>query len=873
MHDAPTLAPELRPKLRLDYRPPAFLVDTVALRFELDPAATLVQARIAFRRNPAHGDAATPLRLDGEALELVSLALDGAPLAATAFAVDADGLTIARPPDQFTLEVATRVDPSANTELSGLYLSNGAYFTQCEAEGFRRITFFPDRPDVMARYSVTLVADAAVPVLLSNGNPAGTGTTDDGRHWARWDDPHPKPSYLFALVAGDLVAVRDSFVTRSGRPVALGIWVRAGDEDACGHAMDSLKRSMAWDEATFGLEYDLDVFNVAAVSDFNMGAMENKGLNVFNTKYVLARPDTATDGDYQGIETVIAHEYFHNWTGNRITCRDWFQLSLKEGLTVFRDQQFSMDQGSAAVKRIGDVQGLRMSQFREDAGPMAHPVRPDRYVAIDNFYTATVYSKGAEVVRMLHTALGAEGFRRGMDAYVAEHDNQAVTIEDFVASMARGGGQDLAPFLDWYAQAGTPVLAVADRYDSDAKRYVLTLSQRTPPTPGQPDKRPLPIPVAMGLLTPNGQEVASRTLLLDAERAEFVFDDIPAPPVPSLLRGFSAPVRLEGLSEDRLRFLAAHDTDAFVRWDSFQHYAVALMLRAVAAWQPGATVPPPEPGLLEAFAATLARAPDDPAFAALALGLPSLSQVAARLEVERWDALEAVRDGFRAALGGSALATLRATYDRLDDAGPYRHDGPSIGRRSLRNACLGYLVAADPEQGLALAREQFEARRNMTDVLTALALLADRDSPAREPALAAFYARWRHDPLVLDKWFAIQAMSARPAVLDDVRRLYAHPDFSLRNPNRMRALVGGFAGANGPRFHDASGAGYAFLGEVLTALDPVNGQAAARMVNPLSVWRRQPPAHAAMMQGVLERLRDTPGLSRWTAEKVALALA
>ncbi len=766
--------------------------------------------------------------------------------------------------------MTTRIDPSANTELSGLYVSGAAFFTQCEAEGFRRITYFPDRPDIMARYSVTIDADQAVPVLLSNGNPIGSGRGENGRHWARWDDPHPKPCYLFALVAGDLVAVRDRFTTRSGRSVDLAIWVRDGDQDACGHAMDSLKKSMAWDEQVFGLEYDLDVFNIAAVSDFNMGAMENKGLNVFNTKYVLARPDTATDSDYQGIETVIAHEYFHNWTGNRITCRDWFQLSLKEGLTVFRDQQFTMDQGSAAVKRLADVRGLRAAQFTEDAGPMAHPVRPDSYVAIDNFYTATVYQKGAEVVRMLHTMLGTEGFRRGMDLYFARHDNQAVTIEDFVSALSDGGGVDLSAFLGWYAQAGTPVLDMSETYDAAARRYVLTLSQGTRPTPGQPDKHPLPIPVAMGLLAPDGRQVASRTLRLDQARQDFVFEAIDAPPVPSLLRGFSAPVRLTGTTPERLRFLAAHDTDPFVRWDSLQTYATGLMLGLAQTFQSEKALVLDE-GLAQALDATLERAGADPAFAAEALMLPGSAYVASQMAVEDWTAIHAVRQGLRAAIGTRLGPALRAAYEQLTDTGPYRIDGASIGRRALRNVCLSYL-AASGAQGLALAEAQFNQQANMTDVLAALSLLCESQVPAREAALAAFYAKWRHDPLVLDKWFAIQAGSPRPQALDDVRALASHPDFSLRNPNRARALIGAFSSGNPVRFHDDLGAGYAFLEEMLTALDRINGQTAARLLTPLSAWRRQTPERAALMRAALERLRAIPELGRGLAERVSLAL-
>jgi aminopeptidase N len=763
------------------------------------------------------------------------------------------------------LEVETRIDPEANSELSGLYTSGGAFFTQCEAEGFRRITFFPDRPDVMARYTTTIVADrASVPVLLGNGNPTASGV-DGTKHWATWTDPHPKPSYLFALVAGDLVPVRDSFTTRSGRRVDLAIWVRRGHEDACGHAMDSLKRSMTWDEEVYGLEYDLDVFNIAAVSDFNMGAMENKGLNVFNTKYVLARPETATDADYQGIEAVIAHEYFHNWTGNRVTCRDWFQLSLKEGLTVFRDQQFSADMGSPAVKRLGDVRGLRAAQFREDAGPLAHPVRPESYIAIDNFYTATIYNKGAEVVRMLHRLAGVEGFRRGMDLYIARHDNQAVTIEDFVAAIGDGAGLDLSPFLAWYDQAGTPELSFSETYDAAARRYVLTLRQETKPTPGQPTKKPLPIPVAMGLLGPDGAEVAERLLLLDEASQDFVFEDVAAMPVPSLLRGFSAPVKLVGMDRARLRFLAAHDTDPFVRWDSLQGYATELMLERIADGSRGV-----DEGLLEAFTATLDGAEADPAFAAACLALPAEATVADRMAVVDVEAIHAVRQDLRRALGVALAGRLRATYEALADAGPYSIDGRAIGRRSLRNACLAYLAAAGAE-GVALAQAQYRAAGNMTDQLAALDVLAASDGVAREDALADFHARWRHEELVLDKWFMLQALSPRADTLARVEALAKHPDFDLRNPNRARSLLAVFP-ANQVRFHDAAGGGYRFLADAVIALDPANSQTAARLVAPLGQWRRQDPGRQALMRAALRRILDLPGLSRGTFEQASRAL-
>jgi aminopeptidase N len=876
-------APRRNPTRREAYRPPGFLVDTVELWFDLDRAATEVRARLALRRSPA--DPGATLRLDGGPLELLSIALDGAPLAAEHYAIGEDGtLTIEQAPDACVLETRVRIAPDRNTELSGLYLSGGGnFYTQCEAEGFRRITFFPDRPDVMARYTVTLTADRATcPVLLSNGNPAGAGDAGEGRHWARWVDPHPKPSYLFAVVAGDLVAVSDSFVTRSGRPVALHIWVRRGDEDRCVHAMDSLKRSMRWDQEVFGLEYDLDVFNIAAVSDFNMGAMENKGLNVFNTKYVLASADTATDTDWQNIEAVIAHEYFHNWTGNRVTCRDWFQLSLKEGLTVFRDQEFSADQGSRAVKRIRDVRGLRAAQFPEDAGPMAHPVRPDSYIEIDNFYTPTVYQKGAEVVRLLHTRIGAANFRKGMDLYIARNDNCAATIEDFMSAMQDASGIDLSAFAGWYAQAGTPEVTAEERYDAAARRYELTLRQRTPPTAGQTEKAPLPIPVAMGLLGPNGHALptrlegeataqeGTRMLLLDAAERRFVFEDVPAPPVPSLLRGFSAPVRLKGVPQDRLRFLAVHDSDPFVRWDSGQQYAAAVILDLVDGALRGEAMGFDQ-ALADAVAATLAGAERDPAFAAEALPLPGEGVLADQMEVAEPEAIHLARQHVRREIGRRCGTALRDAYMALADAGPYRVDGRSIGRRALRNACLGYLAAAGQE-GVALAAAQYETARNMTDRLAALSLLADSTDPARDAALADFHARWRGDDLVLDKWFSIQAMSARADTLMQVRALYGHPDFDLRNPNRARSLVGAFASGNPRWFHDVSGDGYRFLADAVIALDPINGATAARLVGPLGLWRRHTPARAALMRDQLQRIIAVPGLSRGTDEKVAKAL-
>jgi aminopeptidase N len=856
-----------------DYRPPAFLIDTVELSFDLDEAATRVRSRLALRRNPAAADRHAPLSLDGQDVTLIRIALDGAELGDNRYLIEDGRLTIPDMPDACTLEIETRIAPKDNSELSGLYTSNGGYFTQCEAEGFRRITYFPDRPDVMARFTTTITADKArVPVMLSNGNPGAIEDVGAGRHRITWVDPHPKPSYLFALVAGDLVAVKDSFTTRSGRHVDLGIWVRRGDEDRCAHAMRSLKKSMTWDEEVFGLEYDLDVFNIAAVSDFNMGAMENKGLNVFNTKYVLARPETATDGDYQGIETVIAHEYFHNWTGDRVTCRDWFQLSLKEGLTVYRDQEFSADQGSRVVKRIGDVRGLRAAQFREDAGPLAHPVQPDHYIAIDNFYTATIYNKGAEVIRMMATIIGRENFRRGMDLYFERHDNQAVTIDDFAQAMQDASGVDLTQFKRWYHQAGTPEVTVSDSYDPASRRYTLTLTQRTPPTPGQPDKQPLVIPIVMGLLDADGKERVSRTLMLTEAEQSFAFDDLPGPPVPSLLRGFSAPVRLNGVTRAQLRFLAAHDTDPFVRWESGQQYATHLLLEMSAAWRRG-EMPALEQGVVDALAATLRGADADPAFAAEALVLPGEAFLADQMEVADVDAIHAVRDAARAAIGRALHAELRATYDRLTDRGDYRIDGAAIGRRSLRNACLGYLAANGDADGIALAKAQFDAAQNMTDVLAALAVLSANDCPERQAALDAFHARWHKDDLVLDKWFAIQAMSPLPGTPDAVRALARHADFDLKNPNRVRALVSSFSSGNQVRFHDSSGSGYGFLADTIIQLDPMNSQVAARLVPPLGQWRRMGPARRALMQQELQRILDAQGLSKGTFEMASRSIA
>jgi aminopeptidase N len=872
----------------VDYKPPAFLIDSVDLAFDLGEEKTTVKTRLALRRNPASRETAAPLRLDGEELALVSVALDGEPVGANRYELADNALILRETPDAFTLDIETRIEPQNNTRLSGLYKSGGNFCTQCEAEGFRRITYFIDRPDIMARYTTTIVADKArYPVLLSNGNPAAKGESTDGRHWAKWVDPHPKPSYLFALVAGDLVAVEDSFTTRSGKRVPLAIWVRRGDEDKCGHAMASLKKAMKWDEERFGLEYDLGVFNIVAVSDFNMGAMENKGLNIFNTKYVLAKPETATDVDFQGIESVIAHEYFHNWTGDRVTCRDWFQLSLKEGLTVFRDQEFSADQGSRAVRRIADVRRLRALQFPEDAGPLAHPVQPDHYIQIDNFYTPTVYNKGAEVVRMIQTLVGRAGFRKGMDLYFARHDNHAVTIEDFVAAMADANSIDFGQFIRWYRQAGTPELEVEERYDANARTYELAVSQSTPPTPGQPTKEPLVIPMAMGLIGRDGSQLptrlagearatsGTRVLVLSEARQSFRFVDVAAPPVPSLLRHFSAPAKLKNVPRERLEFLALHDADPFGRWEASQQAATQVLLEMVAAYRQNMPLARSAGmgSIVAAIAAALETGDEDPAFAAELLTLPGEAFLADQLAVVDVEAVHAAREFARVEIGKALAVELAAAYERLADTGPYRIDGVAIGRRALRNVCLAYLAVGGAPRGVALAETQFDARRNMTDVLAALGVLVDLDLPACETALARFYDAWQHDDLVVDKWFALQALSSRDETLARVHELMRHPAFEIRNPNRVRALISTFTQGNQLRFHAASGAGYAFLADQVIALDALNPTMASRLLQPLGNWRRFDAQRQTLMQRELERVLALPKLSKNTYEIASKSLA
>ena len=883
------------------YQPLAYQVETVDLDFVLDPKATVVSNRMRCVRNPQA--AAGPVVLYGEALACLSVRIDGAAPADGQVRTVEGGLEIDVDADVVVLEIVTRIDPSANLTLSGLYQSRGGYYTQCEAEGFRRITYFPDRPDVMARYTVRLEADAATcPVLLSNGNLLETGTLPGGRHFARWEDPFPKPSYLFALVAADLKALERKVCTMSGREVLLQVWVEARDLDRVGHAMDSLIHSLRWDEEVFGLELDLDRFMIVAVSDFNMGAMENKGLNIFNTKYVLANPDTGTDLDFENVESVVAHEYFHNWTGNRVTCRDWFQLTLKEGLTVFRDQQFTADMmarasdtpaaaaSARAVTRIANVRGLRSGQFPEDAGPMAHPIRPDSYQEINNFYTATVYQKGAEVIRMLLTLLGTEGFRNGMDLYFSYHDGQAVTCDDFVGCMAEANGADLDLFMGWYSQAGTPRLKAVGHYDAASRSYALTLSQHTPPTAGQPDKQALHIPVAVGLIGPDGADLplqlegevraagTTRVLELKETSRTWRFAGIEAEPVPSILRGFSAPVILEVDEDDaRLAFRMAHDSDPFNCWDAAQRYMERVVLALAADAAAGRRLEVPQ-AFGHAFRALLVNDRLDPGFVAETLALPSETYLLERMQPADPAPLRAALIHVSRELGQALQADLLTRYMDLEVEGEYRYHPADAGRRSLRNLCLRYMMAWGGPTAVQLASLQFRTAGNMTERYGALAALVQSDAPERIEALAAFHERYRDDALVLDKWFQLQAgawhwSASAPSTLEQVRALMGNPAFSLSNPNKVYALLGGYFKANAAEFHREDGAGYAFWAEQVIALNRSNPQVASRMARALEGWRKFTPEIQVRIRAALETVAAEEGLSPDVAEIVGKALA
>ncbi len=858
-----------------DYCPPDYLVDRVELRFELGDEATEVTSSLTIRRNPASDLADQPLQLDGEGLELLELALDGRPLSADEYLYQDARLTLPRVPHRFVLSSRVRIRPQENTSLEGLYLSNGIYCTQCEAEGFRHITFFPDRPDVMAVFSTEIIADRGrYPVLLSNGNRSQEEELPDGRHRVIWHDPFPKPCYLFALVAGDLHYRQDHYTTSSGREIELRIYVEPENIDKCDHAMRSLKHAMAWDEERYGREYDLDIFMIVAVNDFNMGAMENKGLNIFNSKFVLARPDTATDRDFQNIEGVIAHEYFHNWTGNRITCRDWFQLSLKEGLTVFRDQEFSADMGSRGVKRIEDVRLLRSHQFAEDAGPMAHPVQPDSYMEINNFYTVTVYEKGAEVVRMLAGLLGAERYRQAMDLYFQRHDGQAVTIEEFVTCMEEAGGRDLSLFRSWYRQAGTPVIAVSGRYDSQASRFRLDFKQHCPDTPGQRDKPPFHIPVEIALLDSHGETLplqlaneqapsgSARVLELTETQQSFEFIHLDTTPVPSLLRGFSAPVKLDYDYSDReLMFLMAHDTDGFNRWDAASRLAQRTLLGLVSRRQTGKPLSVDE-GFVHAFALALRDEQADKALLSEVLSLPSESTLGDQMEVVDVVAIHQAREWLKGELASCLRDDLLTVYRQNRDPGGYDIEPRSMARRRLKNLALNYLLQLDEPQFRTLAMTQFREADNMTDVMAALGCLVNLDGPERDQVLAAFETKWRHDPLVMDKWFAVQAGCKLPATLERVKDLMRHPLFSIRNPNKVRSLIGSFCSLNLIGFHAEDGSGYAFLTDQVLTLDELNPQIAARLLRSMSRWRRYDHQRQALMRAQFERVLAKPDVSR-----------
>ncbi len=873
---ATSIAPQ--PILRSEYTPSDFQIETVDLHFCLEEQATLVRSRLAIRRC---GDPGSDLVLTGEEMTLHSVTVDGETLQASEYTVSDEALTLHNPSDEFVLEVEVEIAPASNTSLSGLYVSGGNYCTQCEAEGFRRITYFLDRPDVMARYTVTIEGDKnSCPVMLSNGNRLGVEELEGGRQRVRWEDPFPKPSYLFALVAGNLACHEGSFTTSSGREIKLELWVAEEDLYKCPHALTSLQNAMRWDEDTFGLEYDLDLYMIVAVSDFNMGAMENKGLNVFNSKCVLAAPETATDDDFESIESIIGHEYFHNWTGNRVTCRDWFQLTLKEGLTVFRDQRFSADMGSEAVVRIGEVRLLRAAQFPEDAGPMSHPIRPESYIAMDNFYTATVYNKGAEVIRMMHTLLGAEAFRRGMDLYFERHDGQAVTCDDFRAAMASAGNVDLAQFEGWYTQAGTPHLKVTQKWNAAEGRLTLTFVQKT-----GDHETPLHIPVRMGLVgadgadcplflegDPAGSGPTTRVLELRQASQEFTFTGLAAKPLPSVLRGFSAPVVLEHeRSDSELAFLLAHDSDSFNRWDAGQELYTGAVLQLAKDSGNGRSLALPA-GLCDAFKSVLTCDNLDGSLRALALSLPSERELASHMSVIDPEHLHIAREYVRKQLASLLYQPLLDVYEACAPTAPYGLDGDEIHRRRLRGCVLAYLSCLEDEHSESLAFDQFTTADNMTESQSALTCLLSHGGERGRQALNSFYDKWKDDALVIDKWFTVQAACTRPGAVERMQALVEHPDFSLLNPNRARSVLGIFPTANPAGFHAVDGSGYTFLADQILAIDTANPQLAARLVGAFLLWKKYSVNRQELMSAQLARMNNTPGLSKNTGEIITRAL-
>ena len=869
-----------------DYVAPAYRVDALSLVFELGEDFTRVTSVANYRRELGVA-ADVPLELFGENLELLEIRLNGLPLTAADYRVSDTGMSIPNVSDLCTLEIVTRLYPQKNTSLEGLYQTSGNFCTQCEAQGFRKITYYPDRPDVMTVFTTQILADKQkYPVLLSNGNLTGSGDLPDGRHWARWEDPFQKPAYLFALVAGNLQHVEDQYTTLSGRDVTLRIYTEAHNIDKCDHAMQSLKRAMHWDEQRFGLEYDLDIYMIVAVDDFNMGAMENKGLNVFNSKLVFASPATATDMDYVSIEAVIGHEYFHNWTGNRVTCRDWFQLSLKEGLTVFRDQEFTSDLHSRSVKRIEDVRMLRTHQFAEDASPMAHPIRPSSYMEINNFYTVTVYEKGAEVVRMYQTLLGRDGFRKGMDLYFQRHDGHAVSTENFLAAMADANAVDLSQFQRWYDQAGTPDVAVRMDYDAAAQTCTLHFTQSCPATPEAAVKLPFLIPIEVGFVFPSttlrdrdgdrslSEVEVSQVLRLTEAEQSFTFNNVPEQPVPSLLRGFSAPVKLSYPYTDAdLVFLMKHDSDAFNRWDAGQRLAMQTILSLLAAHQQQEAFGL-EHDFISAYQAILTDDTLDHALRAEALTLPSEADIAERARPSDPEAIHTVREFIHATLAKALRLDLETLYANLlaQGQGDYSPDATSIGRRSLKNVCLAYLGRIQDDGIHETCLQQYMIAGNMTDAMAALSVLSRIECPQREAALQHFHDRWQHDALVMDKWFALQATSSLPDTLQQVQGLMQHPLFDLRNPNKVRALVGSFAMRNPLHFHAPDGSGYAFLTDRVLELDAMNPQIASRMVRPLMNWRQYEATRSGLMKAQLERIQAHAGLSGDVYEIVSKSL-
>ncbi|WP_409315414.1 aminopeptidase N [Pseudomonas putida] len=873
-----------------DYQAPEYLIDETHLTFELFEDHTLVHAQLVMRRNPARGAGLPPLELDGQQLELLRASLDDQELQPGGYQLDADSLTVQPKAERFTLDTSVKIHPESNTALEGLYKSGKMFCTQCEAEGFRKITYYLDRPDVMSTFTTTVIAEQhRYPVLLSNGNPIGSGPAEDGRHWATWEDPFMKPAYLFALVAGDLWCVEDSFTRQSGREVTLRIYVEPENIDKCDHAMVSLKKSMRWDEEVYGREYDLDIFMIVAVNDFNMGAMENKGLNIFNSSCVLARAETATDAAHQRVEGVVAHEYFHNWSGNRVTCRDWFQLSLKEGFTVFRDAEFSADMNSRTVKRIEDVAYLRTHQFAEDAGPMAHPVRPESFIEISNFYTLTVYEKGAEVVRMVRTLLGSEGFRKGSDLYFERHDGQAVTTDDFIKAMEDANGVDFTQFKRWYSQAGTPRLEVSEAYDAAAQTYSLTFRQSCPQTPDKAEKLPFVIPVELGLLDAYGNDLplqlagedaaqgTSRVLSVTEAEQTFTFQGIQAKPLPSLLRGFSAPVKLSfPYDRDQLMFLMQHDSDGFNRWEAGQQLSVQVLQELIGQHQRGEALKLDQ-RLITALGTVLGNVSLDPAMVAEMLSLPGEAYLTEISQVADVDAIHAAREFARQQIAEHLFDALWARYQanrEVSRSTAYVASAEHFARRSLQNIALSYLMQSGKQQVLDATLEQFEHCDNMTERLTALAVLVNSPFEAeRAKALAAFAEHFKDNPLVMDQWFSVQAASTLPGGLARVKALMQHPAFTLKNPNKVRALIGAFAGQNLVNFHAADGSGYRFLADLVIELNALNPQIASRQLAPLTRWRKYDDARQALMKGELERILASGELSSDVYEVVSKSLA